>query len=342
MMKWHFRIGFTLVELLVVIAIIGILIALLLPAVQAAREAARRSQCTNNLKQIALASHNYHDTFKVFPPALLNSGRESPTTATDDFGPLGGVKNTTGWAMLLPFIEQAPAYALYDFNVCSSASNPNTGLPLFGPDTVNEPIYSQRFAFLECPSAPTVGERSSTTHSFYTRRNAPRANYLFSTGVFTDSNGQFERFNGDIRQGMYGNNGAARISQVVDGTSNSIAFGEATGGARHKTSSSYGPWGLTGCHTCCHGRIYSNNSSPPIAITSALDYNRWGINADWVNTAGTVYAGRSYAWVFNSLHPGGANFAFGDGSTRFISETIDKITYCRLGYIHDREPVTPP
>ncbi len=336
------RIGFTLVELLVVIAIIGILIALLLPAVQAAREAARRSQCSNNLKQIGIALHNYHDSFKVFPPALINSGRTTSSGALLDWDPDQGALNTTGWVLLFPYIEQRPAHDLYDFNVCSSASNPRSGFPLFGPDTINEPVYSQRYSFLECPSAPTLGERSSSTDSFYTRRNVYRANYLFSTGVFTDYNRDYSAYNGDIRQGMFGNNGAARIANVTDGTSNSIAAGEATGGAAHKTSSNYGPWGPCGTHTCCHGRIYSERSSSPIAINTALNMHRWHINADWVNTAGTVYKGRSYAWVFNSLHPGGAQFVLGDGSARFLSETIDYVTYCRLGYIHDKEPVVVP
>ena len=128
MIKSRLKPGFTLVELLVVIAIIGILIALLLPAVQAAREAARRAQCSNNLKQIGLALHNYHDTYLVFPPALLNSGRVS--NGGNYFGP--GVLNTTGWAMLLSYYEQGAAYEQYDFRVCFSMSDPNTGLGPIG------------------------------------------------------------------------------------------------------------------------------------------------------------------------------------------------------------------
>ena len=109
--------GFTLIELLVVIAIIAILIALLLPAVQQAREAARRTQCKNNIKQWGLALHNYHDTHRVMPPALLNSGRYNNASF---HGP--GVLNTTGWVFLLPFIDQSPMYNLYDFNAVSSGS----------------------------------------------------------------------------------------------------------------------------------------------------------------------------------------------------------------------------
>ena len=113
--------GFTLVELLVVIAIIGTLVGLLLPAVQSAREAARATQCRNNMKQMGLALHNYHDNFNVFPPALLNSGRYNNSGYTTVTNP---VLNTTGWVFLLPYIDQAPAYNQYNFNVCSSMSSP--------------------------------------------------------------------------------------------------------------------------------------------------------------------------------------------------------------------------
>jgi len=327
------RPAFTLVELLVVIAIIGILVALLLPAVQAAREAARRTQCNNNLKQQGLALQNYHDIYNTFPPALIGSGRWN--------NPANPVKNTTGWVMLLPQLEQAPMYDNYNSNTCSSVSSPY-GLPVMGltgpgsgNDATNMPIYSQRLKVLECPSSPSIGENMTrnvnTPSDFYSMNNAKRANYLFATGVFTDYDAPYSNYNSDIRQGAFGNNGAATLAAITDGTSNSIAIGEAVGG-RMKTATVYGPWGLNGTHTCCHGRVVSG-STTTITFT-ATDARDWGINGPW---AGNTLK-QTYAWVFNSLHPGGAQFAFADGSVRYISQTVDYGTFLRLNYIHDGQP----
>lgn len=182
------RSGFTLIELLVVIAIIAILIALLLPAVQQAREAARRTQCRNNFKQIGLALHNYHDTHGVLPPALISSGRctdanECPTTRP--------VLNTTGWVLLLPYIDQSPLYNQYNFNVSSSMSSPN-GRPQAGnvtTSTTNQPVYSQLIAAFNCPSDPAGSpEVTSTpnTTGFYERNRARRSSMLFSSGDLTE------------------------------------------------------------------------------------------------------------------------------------------------------------
>lgn len=357
-MRKQKRLGFTLVELLVVIAIIGILVALLLPAVQAAREAARRMQCGNNLKQSGLAVHNYHDTFKVFPPALINSGRcddgGAPLCANTYFLPTsastaGNIRNHTGWMMLLPFYEQSPLHDSIDFNIPSNMSNSHA-MGTVGPgDLFNSAYTSQRLSMLECPSHPQAGENSTNAAGnaadAYTRRNAKRTSYLFSTGVFTDYNRPFHVFSGDIRQGAFGNNGAAKIADITDGTANSLAIGEAVGG-RFKTSPHYGPWGLTGVHTSIHGRIVTiatNTITIETSTASANQWVNWTINAVWHNNTPTPDAqGRSYAWVFGSLHPGGAQFAMCDGSTQFLSETIDYLTLCKLAYIHDGQPVTVP
>lgn len=348
MRRTHWSRGFTLVELLVVIAIIGILVALLLPAVQAAREAARRMQCGNNLKQAGLAIHNYHDTFKTFPPALLNSGRYPSTNPT--WGYPEGVRNHNGWLFLLPFFEQSPLHDQINFNIATNASNP----PAYagGPvpdDSFNGPILSQRMPMLECPSHPQAGENLNrlpgTTTDFYTTRNAKRGSYLFSTGVFTDYNAPYQSANNDIRQGAFGNNGGAKFADITDGTANSIAFGEAAGG-RFKTSTLFGPWALAGTHTAVHGRVVTISSTAIVLENNTASTNQWPnwtINGAWRNNTPTPDArGRTYAWVFSSLHPGGAQFTMCDGSTQFLAETIDFTTLARLAYIHDGQPVSIP
>jgi prepilin-type processing-associated H-X9-DG protein len=202
---------------------------------------------------------------------------------------------------------------------------------------------------LECPSHPQAGENrnnaAGTSTNAYTMRNAKRASYLFSTGVFTDYHRPWETKSGDIRQGAFGNNGAANFAAITDGTANSIAIGEAAGG-RFKTSINYGPWGLTGTHTSVHGRIVTISSTTINIETSTASANQWPnwtINGIWRNNTPTPDAlRRTYAWVFGSLHPGGAQFVMCDGSTQFLAETIDYMTLARLAYIHDGQPVTIP
>lgn len=337
--------GFTLVELLVVIAIIGILVSLLLPAVQAAREAARRMQCGNNLKQFGLALHNYHDTFKVFPPALLNSGRTSGGTTNTTWGYREGVRNHTGWLFLLPFMEQTPLHAQIDFRFPTNPSNPRAGqggIPSTNIPPQNLAAVQGRLRLLECPSHPVAGEETTFrpgTTQFYSRNKVKRTSYLFSTGAFTDYNAPYMAMSGNIRRGAFGNSGGAKLADIIDGTANSLAIGEAAGGPRFKTSGHYGPWGLQGTHTCCHGRFVA-----PVlrgAIAPATDprwpalRRDWHINAAWKGRADK----KTYAWVFGSLHPGGAQFVMCDGSVHFLAQTMDYRTACLLAYIQDKEPV---
>lgn len=322
------RLAFTLVELLVVIAIIGILVGLLLPAVQAAREAARRMQCSNNLKQQGLSLHNYENTFKIFPPALLGNGRYNDPAY---HAAHGGVKNTTGWAMLLPYVEQAAIYSKYNFSVCSSSDSPY-GQPVMGNDLMNDGLYNARVPYLECPSHPEAGERVSYhegTTDQYSKRNAVRTSYYFSTGSTTSYNRPYDTYASSWYIGMFGNETGCKIGAVSDGLSNSIAIGEAAGGSR-KTSGLFGPWGMTGTHTCCHGRIDASRVNGVITPTP-VEAQKYGINSTWPGYTPP----QTYAWTFNSFHTGGAQFVFGDGSVHFLTQTMDFATLAKLAFIQE-------
>jgi len=342
--------GFTLVELLVVIAIIGILVALLLPAIQAAREAAHRTECANNLKQIGLSLQNYHDTYKVFPPALINSSRSSWRTRWP-------VKSTPVWMMLLPFMEEDALHDQYDFNYGNCRSNPY-GAPIAGTAAliaINEDIARTPIDALECPAHPEAGARSNSGGTWYVRTNQPRSSYLVSTGYFVDYHADYDAYRtggNRYRQGAFGNNGAARMGDITDGTSTTTLAGEAWGGRQYKCSESYGPWGLAGIHTSVHGRVVSGYQ---VSLYSTATWQSWG--RDWRINAGyrvwdpgywcarrQAAEGKklAYAWAFNSGHPGGAQFVFADGSTKMLNEDMNYKTFCLANYICDGESINIP
>ena len=334
--------GFTLIELLVVIAIIAILVALLLPAVQQAREAARRGSCKNNLKQIGVAIHNYHDVHNVFPPALINSGRYNGGVAVN-----GPILNTNGWQMLMPYYEQIGLYNQMDFSIASNRSDAyGQGLAgLAGDDTFNRQFTKTPIEILMCPSHPDAGLTLTYTGGtpHYHMTDAVRTSYLFATGVFTDYNANYGAYARDVRRGAFGNNGATTMAGMRDGSSNTVIVGEAWGGGGQgtKTSYVYGPWGLTGTHTCCHGRTVSNSSSYALpANFNVNNYPRdWHINSVW---QGTDPLRRTYAWVFNSGHTGGAQFVMGDGSVQFMSENMEYHIFGQLTYVSDGQAAQVP
>jgi hypothetical protein len=241
--------------------------------------------------------------------------------------------------LLTPFMEQSPLHGKYNFGACSSMSSPYGHAIANGTtDATNDGVYNTRLEVLECPSHPEAGIESTVGSGgtgFYSRLKAKRTSYLFSAGYYSDYESPYETKNGNRQQGAFGNDGAARIANITDGTSNCILVGEAASG-RYKTSGEYGPWGMTGTHTCCHGIVQVGTVTNNVLAPTALERSRWGINQPW---EGDIQ-GRTYAWVYGSLHPGGAQFTLCDASTRFIAQTIDFNTWARLNYIHDREPVS--
>ena len=311
--------AFTLVELLVVIAIIGILIALLLPAVQAAREAARRSQCTNNLKQAALAVHNYHDTYRTLP------ARAGGTQGT---GTNGGY--LSGWIVLLPFCEQVAMYDLI------KAGDPANAIPPWGPATGNSwAPWNESPGALRCPSDD--GSLDGT--------NLRLNNYCFSSGDDTRDN---DNTDPELTRGVFGRLLWYRFANVKDGLSNTVMLSErlrcgnntggyavAAGELEHKLGHAIldvrSQPNL--CYTVTDGRHFVAGTTVERTFGSRFPrgrFNRAAFNTvlppngpsclrDINNT------GWSDAGVFppTSYHPGGVNVAMCDGSVTFISETID-------------------
>jgi prepilin-type N-terminal cleavage/methylation domain-containing protein/prepilin-type processing-associated H-X9-DG protein len=286
--------GFTLVELLVVIAIIGVLVALLLPAVQAAREAARRAQCSNHLKQVGLALHNYHDTFGQFPPGGLNPG---PGTN------IGGAR-INGWVLILPFLEMGTVHELWDFRFGYDNAENNAGK--------RQPVDTYF-----CPSRPRPAKGSATE---------AYGDYAFSTGT-----GHINSTDTRNWRGMFNLNSVCRFRDITDGSSNTIAAGEKRTAQQSLTSPQY-RWGW-------HA---SRNMCVPMNRNVAPDATLFHINAD-----GSTVAGTSAVWDdrwanFGSEHPGGAQFLLGDGSVRFLGETIEYALYRNLGDKADGNVVAFP
>ena len=320
--------GFTLVELLVVIAIIGILIALLLPAVQAAREAARRSQCVNNMKQIGVALHNYHDTFKVFPAAV--TGTTCPWGTASHFG--CNYAYMTLWVSLCPYYEQGP---IWDQFVAGGTFN-GQYYPPYGPYAYSGtgrafPPLMQQLPGLLCPSDGPAHTRQNSTQG-YTNYHASYGDKI--TGNFTDQ----------TPRGVFGRIRHQGMADILDGSSNTLAVSESIVGVNDARAvkggmAAGGASGVTGMPNnpmLCYTRVDPNDSSRLTGSVWGYRGRFWAEGHGHVAGVTTVIPpnGPSCAcgestWCYwgifppNSHHPGGVNGLYTDGSVHFISETID-------------------
>jgi prepilin-type N-terminal cleavage/methylation domain-containing protein/prepilin-type processing-associated H-X9-DG protein len=290
--------AFTLVELLVVITIIGILIALLLPAVQAAREAARRMQCANNFKQVGLALHGYHTSVQTFPPGQMFWGfggcNAPPPGRTGSF--IGW-----GWAdFILPFMELQSVYNMFDFNepkgIYTTASPRPDGQPS------NFQVAATRVAPYLCPSDTQQGELCA----FGGGQNGADLKEDFrqmNMGGIGDPadhtcDGDWITEKYPRLRGMMGNLDGCRIADVTDGTSSTVMIGETTGG---------GPGTFLGA-TWAYSDVMNTND---------------GINGPFTVPGGLSASSLTYLVVApSSYHPGGCHFLMADGSVQFISQNI--------------------
>ena len=284
--------GFTLIELLVVIAIIGILLALLLPAVQAAREAARRASCKNNLKQVALALHNYHDTLRCFPPSNARGHSWVP--------------------FVLRFVEQGNLYDEYHWDVSWD-------------DPLNQPAVNTHLAVVRCPSTPGGAERFDQLPNGLT---AATSDYSATSGVSSLLVDVGLVPATPSLAGVMTASGSVRMADVCDGTSHTLMIAEDAGRPEFWTAHGRGPDELSlGCgnYSVTGGRVRGAGwADPAIAIPMH------GFTHDGLSCPGPCAINCTNNNETFSFHPGGVSAAFADGGVRFLSETTDIATYAAL------------
>jgi prepilin-type N-terminal cleavage/methylation domain-containing protein len=317
------RSAFTLVELLVVIAIIGVLVALLLPAVQAAREAARRTQCSNNLKQVGLALHNFHDTYNKLPVGTHDDDNRSFSWRT--------------W--ILPYMEQTPLYNQMTQAGMWTPPNMGDGANGVNVDTIAaseiagvsaiSDLCKTKLGFYTCPS-DTLPEKDND--GYY------KTNYCGSMGpvvgtITTCASGDAR---GDAQQGvllMSNNNDntwTSSLAKMIDGTSNTIMAGEVSETANiHKGTPSaraYPIWAGGNNNGSCNGLAGAGSTLRFVDVAYFIN-RKTGVESDS---------------SFGSKHPGGAQFVLGDASVRFITDSIDSATWRAAGTRDNGEALMLP
>jgi prepilin-type N-terminal cleavage/methylation domain-containing protein/prepilin-type processing-associated H-X9-DG protein len=337
--------GFTLIELLVVIAIIAVLIALLLPAVQSAREAARRAQCVNNLKQIALASMNYESSTGALPMgnAMLNN------TPTVWYPICYGLQGYSAFDYILPYIEQSGGYNAYNFTW------PGDSYPFAITASANLTAGLQKIASYVCPSdqpslpidvnAYTIAINQSSYGMNRGRIENISFNWALTPTLPDPAQPYASTCNYGGGDGPFMPESVVRIADITDGTSNTFLFGEMSRFPNEPAnifmfSALVSVWGdgtywPKGFRPSGGAFVIPALNSPP--DTTGAIFNACFAGAalppDWIKNS-AIPGGpcnQLGQWGFRSFHPGGGNFAMGDGSVKFIKNSINLVTYRGLG-----------
>ncbi len=325
--------AFTLVELLVVIAIIGVLVALLLPAVQSAREAARRAQCLNKIKQAGLAMLNFESAFGHFPEGTRGTGLDTtcepwPSLAFGTRTPNNPCQNGPGWTILvLPYLEQQALFDQFD------QAGPFSYIYGQCTNSVNNPIQQTPLGLWQCTSHPYA--QPDTLHSTYsactgggdyaepdTSLSSPRLGWECIT---------FRPRRPIFTNGITGYDSRTTFGQIEDGSSNTFLIGE-THLVYHPDTHPNGPNWYSGWSSS-----FDTNKNFGITINAAaasrpINFSPFNIDETIWNPPG------DRATEFGSYHPGGAHFVFADGSATFISEDVDELAYWALGSKDDGVP----
>ena len=334
------RMGFTLIELLVVIAIIAVLIALLLPAVQAAREAARRIQCVNNMKQLGLAINNYHDTANSFPPGRIwapSSTQAFPTI-------LAGVQNTPWFVLMLPQFDQQPLFNAFNFALGSEG--PNLPFPL--GFLANSTLESTKVGLFQCPSD------NINTYVFPAPLNVgplalavlTRGNYAASWGNTNWGQGQSSEsiLTTSYLQSAFGHLGRITFASVTDGSSNTVFMSEVLQGTASDVRGLM--WSVGAGSSSFNSRMTPNGTIDTLGQFNGFD--QLGDVTSCVNNPGqdlpcasTTNHGNNTAFsASRSRHAGGVNSLFGDGSVHFIKDSINPMTWIAVNSIQAGEVIS--
>jgi len=328
------RRAFTLVELLVVIAIIGVLVGLLLPAVQAAREAARRMSCSNNMKQVGLGLHNYHSAFNKFPYSAAGVGSITSGTAIPG---QNHVRNHRGWPSVLAFTEQQSLFELVDLSMSTGSYVRDSGQSSIGGprpgelNNTNDIVVSTVVQTFLCPSDPNPTNYATTGSTAYsispgtTNLQGAFTNYEFNTRRTSSGRDKWSQEPIETRR-LFGLDDSSRFRDVIDGTSNTAAVCETLRGVHDGVPQTWGYTKWVGNGVDLSYSLGINNllccawDSPP--------FQRLRLSS------------RLSAWsTVGSVHPGGAHLLLADGAVRFITDSTEISVLQRLSHISDGQVV---